>query len=65
MDTLIRARRRLKESSPTVHVVIGGAGRDEARLKRLTQRLQAPVTFLGRVPDDELSDWIGVERSQW
>jgi phosphatidylinositol alpha-1,6-mannosyltransferase len=58
MDTLIRAAARLKDELTTLHVVIGGAGRDEARLKRLAQQLQAPVTFLGRVPDDELSDWI-------
>jgi len=72
MDTLIRAAARLKGELTNLHVVIGGAGRDEARLKRLTQRLQAPVTFLGRVPDDELSDWIASSdlmvmdcRSRW
>ena len=72
MDTLIRAAARLKDELTTLHVVIGGAGRDEARLKRLAQQLEAPVTFLGRVPDDELSDWIASSdlmvmdcRSRW
>jgi len=72
MDTLIRAAARLTRDIPRLQVVIGGSGRDEIRLKKLAQRLKAPVTFLGRVPDDELSDWIASSdlmvmdcRSRW
>jgi phosphatidylinositol alpha-1,6-mannosyltransferase len=72
MDTLIRAAARLQGEVPRLRVVIGGSGRDEARLKKLAERLKAPVTFLGRIPDDELSDWIGSSdlmvmdcRSRW
>jgi phosphatidylinositol alpha-1,6-mannosyltransferase len=72
MDTLIRAAARLAGELPRLRVMIGGSGRDEARLKKLAERLNAPVTFLGRVPDDELSDWIASSdlmvmdcRSRW
>jgi phosphatidyl-myo-inositol dimannoside synthase len=72
MDTLIRAAARLQGELPRLQVVIGGSGRDEARLKKLAQRLKAPVTFLGRVPDTELSEWIASSdlmvmdcRSRW
>ena len=72
MDTLLRASVRLRETFPTLHVAIGGAGRDRARLERLANRIGAPVTFLGRVPDDQLSDWLGASdlmvmdcRSRW
>ena len=72
MDTLLRASVRLRASFPTLHVAIGGAGRDRARLERLARKLGAPVTFLGRVPDEQLSDWLGSSdlmvmdcRSRW
>jgi phosphatidyl-myo-inositol dimannoside synthase len=72
MDTLIRASARLHAELPQLHVVIGGTGRDETRLKKLAKRLNAPVTFRGRVPDSELSDWIASSdlmvmdcRSRW
>jgi phosphatidylinositol alpha-1,6-mannosyltransferase len=72
MDTLIRAAARLKPQFPDLHVVIGGSGRDEKRLRTLATRLGAPVTFLGRVPDDYLSDFVGASdlmvmdcRSRW
>jgi phosphatidylinositol alpha-1,6-mannosyltransferase len=72
MDTLIRAAARLKAELPKLKVVIGGTGRDEGRLQQLAQRLGAPVTFLGRVRDEELSDWIASSdlmvmdcRSRW
>ena len=72
MDTLIRAAARLKPQFPDLFVAIGGAGRDEKRLRRLATRLGAPVTFLGRVPDEDLSDWLGASdlmvmdcRSRW
>jgi phosphatidyl-myo-inositol dimannoside synthase len=72
MDTLIRAATRLKSQYPNLQVAIGGSGRDEQRLRTLATRLEAPVTFLGRVPDDVLPDWLGSSdlmvmdcRSRW
>ncbi|MFZ1062566.1 MAG: glycosyltransferase family 4 protein, partial [Acidimicrobiales bacterium] len=58
MDTLIRASVALRRDFPRLHVVIGGSGRDRERLEKLAKRLQAPVTFLGRVPDETLGEWL-------
>jgi phosphatidylinositol alpha-1,6-mannosyltransferase len=72
MDTLLRASVQLRETFPDLHLAIGGAGRDRTRLERLASKLDAPVTFLGRVPDGLLSDWLGASdlmvmdcRSRW
>lgn len=72
MDTLIRASALLAADFPTLHVAIGGSGRDRERLERLVKRLGAPVTFLGRVPDIHLGEWLGASdlmvmdcRSRW
>jgi phosphatidylinositol alpha-1,6-mannosyltransferase len=72
MDTLIRASARLHASYPRLRVVIGGSGRDRARLDRLAAKLNAPVTFLGHVDDDAQPRWIGASdlmvmacRSRW
>jgi phosphatidylinositol alpha-1,6-mannosyltransferase len=72
MDTLIRAAARLQPQFPDLRVAIGGSGRDEKRLRTLAKRLGSPVTFLGRVPDEDLSDWLGASdlmvmdcRSRW
>ena len=72
MDTLLRASARLRGEFPSLHLAIGGAGRDRARLEKLARKIGAPVTFLGRVPDDQLSDWLGASdlmvmdcRSRW
>jgi phosphatidylinositol alpha-1,6-mannosyltransferase len=72
MDTLIRASARLRERYPHLRAVIGGAGRDRARLERLAAKLHAPVTFLGRVDDDLLPEWLAASdlmvmdcRSRW
>ncbi len=59
MDTLIRAAASLAPTYPQLQVAIGGAGRDRTRLERLATRLHAPVVFLGRVPDEDLSPWLG------
>jgi phosphatidyl-myo-inositol dimannoside synthase len=53
-DVLIRAAARLAPTRPGLHVAIAGAGRDRARLTGIAEREGAPVTFLGRVPDDDL-----------
>jgi phosphatidylinositol alpha-1,6-mannosyltransferase len=72
MDTLIRASAQLASDFPTLQVAIGGAGRDLMRLEKLVKATKAPVTFLGRVPDQQLSDWLGASdllvldcRSRW
>lgn len=54
MDVLIRAAARLAPVHPELEVVIGGTGRDAARLERLIAELAAPVRLLGRVADDDL-----------
>jgi len=71
MDTLIRASALLPDDL-NVLVSIGGAGRDRQRLEALAKRLRAPVTFLGRVPEDQLGAWLGASdvmvmdcRSRW
>ena len=72
MDTLIHASARLGVEYPQLRVVIGGAGRDRARLERMAAKLRAPVTFLGRVPDGQIVPWLGASdlmvmdcRSRW
>jgi phosphatidylinositol alpha-1,6-mannosyltransferase len=72
MDTLIRASVRLAGDFPSLRVTIGGSGRDRARLERLAASTNAPVTFLGRVPEEQLGDWLGASdlmvmdcRSRW
>ena len=71
-DTLIRAAALLKGQRPKLVALVGGAGRDEARLRALAVKLRAPVRFLGRVPDGELVSTYGaadvfshVCRSRW
>lgn len=53
-DVLLRAVARI----PDVQVAIGGTGRDRKRLESIAAEagLAERATFLGRVPDDELSD---------
>jgi phosphatidylinositol alpha-1,6-mannosyltransferase len=53
-DTAIRAVARLKHQRPDLLLAIAGGGREEGRLKRLAEELDAPVKFLGRVPNDDL-----------
>ena len=54
MDVLIRSSVLLRERHPDVHVAISGGGRDDRRLRRLVEELDAPVTLLGRLPDDDM-----------
>jgi len=72
VDTLIRASAALSHHHPNIRVLIGGEGRDRARLERLVARHDAPVRFLGRVADDEQPRWIAAAdlmvvdcRSRW
>lgn len=71
MDVLIDAVRRLATRIPDVHLAIGGTGRDADRLRRRAGP-DAPVTFLGRVDDDDLAGLYGAAdvyamlcRSRW
>jgi phosphatidylinositol alpha-1,6-mannosyltransferase len=71
-DITIRAIARLARDRPNLVLAIAGAGRDRARLQRLTTELRAPVHFLGRVPHDDLPALYGCAdvfamlcRSRW
>jgi phosphatidylinositol alpha-1,6-mannosyltransferase len=54
MDILIEACSALLSQHPSLELVIGGTGRDRERLGAIAQRLGVPVTFLGRVEDNDL-----------
>lgn len=56
MDTLIRASVELRADHPDLTVAIAGKGRDTGRLQKLIDQLDAPVTLLGRISDDDLVD---------
>ena len=58
-DTVIRAVARLAPSRPRLKLVIASTGRDEDRLRKLAAELGAPVTFLGRVPHEDLPALYG------
>ncbi len=58
-DTLIKAVAELAPSRPNLVGLIAGAGRDESRLRALAAGMHAPVRFLGRVPQDEMSATYG------
>jgi phosphatidylinositol alpha-1,6-mannosyltransferase len=77
MDVLIEAAARLHPTHPNLTVAIAGGGRDRPRLERLASSTNAPVRFLGRVPDADLPDlyacadvfamlcrnrWLGLEQ---
>ncbi|MEM8618411.1 MAG: glycosyltransferase family 4 protein [Actinomycetota bacterium] len=53
-DTAIRAVARMRHTRPDLLLAIAGGGRDEARLRRLADELNAPVRFLGRIPNADL-----------
>ena len=58
-DTAIRAAALLRASRPDLLLAIAGGGRDEARLRRLSAELHAPVRFLGRVSNEDLPRLYG------
>lgn len=58
-DTAIRAVARLGRVRPKLRLLIAGGGRDEVRLRRLADELDAPVTFLGRIPNADLPTLYG------
>lgn len=55
MDLLIRASARLSPARPDLTVAIAGGGRDEARLRQTAAETAAPVSFMGRLPEDDLA----------
>ena len=59
MDTLVRAAAILAAEGRDLQVVIAGDGRDRGRLGRLADRAGAPVRFLGRLGDDEITSLVG------
>ena len=71
-DVLIRAVSRLALEFPKLRLVIGGDGRDRGRLERIARELMSPVTFVGRVSDEDLPKLYGCAdinamlcRSRW
>jgi phosphatidylinositol alpha-1,6-mannosyltransferase len=52
-DVLIRAVSSLQARYDEITLVVGGAGRDRARLERLARELKVPVHFLGRVNEKD------------
>ncbi|MEX0847612.1 MAG: glycosyltransferase family 4 protein, partial [Ilumatobacteraceae bacterium] len=58
-DTAIRAVARMRAKRPDLVLAISGGGRDDDRLRRLAAELDAPVLFLGRVPNDDLPALYG------
>ena len=58
-DVAIRAVAQLRARRPDLVLAIAGGGRDERRLRRLAAELDAPVRFLGRVPNDDLPALYG------
>lgn len=55
MDVLIDASARLAARIPDLQVAIAGSGRDRERLEKRVAATGAPVTFLGRVPEEDLA----------
>ena len=59
MDTLVRAAAILAAEGRDLQVVIAGDGRERGRLRRLSARVGAPVRFLGRLGDDDVTAAVG------
>ena len=59
MDTLVRAAAILAAEGRDLQVVIAGDGRERRRLRRLATRVGAPVRFLGRLGDDDVTALVG------
>jgi phosphatidylinositol alpha-1,6-mannosyltransferase len=60
MDVLIEAVARVRATTtPGLQLAIAGGGRDRERLERLAADRSVPVSFLGRVPDDDLPGLYG------
>lgn len=60
MDVLIRAVARLARTRPELVLAIGGAGRDERRLRAVAGLAGVPVHFLGRLSAADLPVAYGI-----
>ncbi len=58
-DTAIEAVAKLRSRHPDLKLVIAGSGRDRERLEKIARETDAPVTFLGRVSDEDLPKLYG------
>jgi phosphatidylinositol alpha-1,6-mannosyltransferase len=58
-DVVLHAMAELARTRPRLRVLVGGAGRDRARLERIARRVDAPAQFLGRVDDAEMPGLFG------
>lgn len=58
-DVAIRAVAKLAHQHDGLTMLIGGSGRDQARLQRLIDELHAPVRLIGRVSDADLPALYG------
>jgi len=58
IDVAIEAVARVRQDLPATHLMIAGDGPELARLRQLAKErgVDSAVTFLGRVPRDELAD---------
>lgn len=72
MDVLIEAVAKLSATRPGLLLLVGGTGRDRARLEALSRLYRAPARFLGRVSDDDLpllngsaDVWAMMCRDRW
>ncbi len=59
MDVLIDAAARLAPTRPRLRVLIAGAGRDEARLRKRIERTGAPARLVGRIAEDDKPRLLG------
>ena len=71
-DKIIAAVAALARDFPSLTLLIAGTGRDRKRLERLSESLESPTRFLGRVSDAELPSVYGCAdicammcRSRW
>jgi phosphatidylinositol alpha-1,6-mannosyltransferase len=53
-DVLIRAVARLRLTRPELVLALGGAGRDERRLRQVAAAARVPVHWLGRLSEEDL-----------
>lgn len=59
IPVLAEAVGRLAPARPDLLLVVGGAGRDAARIEKAADASGAPIRMLGRVPEADLADLYG------
>jgi len=62
VELAIRAFDRLAAVHPDIHLVVGGTGPEESRLKDLVSKLgrDQRITFVGFIPEIELADYLAM-----